>query len=48
MTIKDKEYFFKTDQLVIWRPSGMLNTAKIQEFIRFLEENSEQRDPNFS
>ena len=43
----DKEYFFKTDQLVIWRPSGILVSEKIYEFIRFLNKSSEGRDPHF-
>jgi hypothetical protein len=44
----DKEYFFKTEKLAIWRPTGMLDTAKIKEFIGFIDDNSEQRDPHFS
>ncbi|NOQ97091.1 MAG: hypothetical protein GQ561_02925 [Calditrichae bacterium] len=44
----DKEYFFKTDQLVIWRPSGILDTVRIKEFIGFIDVNTEQRDPHFS
>jgi len=43
----DKEYFFKTDQLVIWRPSGILDTVKIHEFISFVNECSKQGDPHF-
>jgi len=42
-----KEYFFKTDQLVIWRPSGILDSEKIYEFISFLNKSSEERDPHF-
>lgn len=44
----DKEYFFKSDQLVIWRPTGTLNTQKIIEFINFLDQYSEDKDPHFS
>jgi hypothetical protein len=44
----EKAYFFKTNQLVIWRPSGILTTNKITEFITFLDVSSEQRDPHFS
>jgi hypothetical protein len=44
----EKEYFFKTDQLVIWRPSGILDINKIYDFINFLNTQSEQRDPHFS
>ena len=41
----DKEYFFKTDQLIIWRPTGVLDSAKIYEFIRYMDATSEKRDP---
>lgn len=44
----DKEYFFKTDQLAIWRPLGILNTQKIYEFINFINEISKHKDPHFS
>ena len=44
----EKEYLFKTDQLVIWRPLGILTTNKITEFITFLNVSSEQRDPHFN
>ena len=43
----DKEYFFITDQLVVWRPVGMLEGDKIQEFIKFLNLNSEIKGPHF-
>ena len=44
----EEEYFFKTDQLVIWRPSGTLATEKLVKFIGFVNKNSEQKDPHFS
>ena len=44
----DKEYFFQSDQLTIWRPTGMLGTDKIYEFIRFLNESSERKTPYFN
>lgn len=43
-----KEYFFATDQLVVWRPTGLMNTKKILEFITFLNSSSKQRHPHFS
>ena len=43
-----KEFFFKTDELVIWRPTGMLDVDKIKDFIEFLDDNLEGRDPHFS
>ena len=43
-----KEYYFETDRLMIWRPHGILDTTKINEFIKFLEESSITRDPHFS
>ena len=44
----EKEYFFATDQLAIWRPIGTLNTKKILNFITFLNTYSEKHDPHFS
>ena len=43
-----KEYFMKTDKLAIWRPKGVMNTKKILEFITFLNEQSQQKDPHFN
>ena len=43
-----KEYYFETDRLIIWRPLGILDTSKINEFIKFLEESSSKRDPHFN
>ena len=45
--MEDKEYFFKSDHLVIWRPKGILDAAKIHEFIHFINESSKTRDPHF-
>jgi len=44
----DKEYFFKTDQLAIWRPLGTLTTQMIYDFINFLNDASKQQNPHFS
>ena len=43
----EREYFFKSDQLIIWRPTGQLNVEKIYDFIRYLDKVSEERDPHF-
>jgi hypothetical protein len=43
-----KEYYFESDRLMIWRPLGILDTSKINEFIKFIEESSLNRDPHFS
>ena len=43
-----KEYFFKTDQLAIWRPIGLLDISKIKEFVTFIEKNSSEKEPHFS
>ena len=42
------EFYFETDQLMIWRPTGMLDIGKIREFITFLEESGHTHDPHFS
>ena len=42
------EYGFGVDNLATWRPLGTLDTAKITEFIRWLDEVSKQTDPLFS
>jgi len=44
----EKEFFFKNDKLVIWRPSGILDSNKIYEFINFLDAQSKQRGPYYS
>jgi hypothetical protein len=44
----DKEYFLKTEELVVWRPTGILTPEKIHGFVKFLNELSQQRDPHFS
>jgi hypothetical protein len=44
----EPEYFFKTEDLIIWRPVGMLDNAKVTEFVTFLNEISKKRDPHFS
>lgn len=36
----ENEYFFKTENLVIWRPVGILDRKKIIDFITFLDEQS--------
>ncbi len=43
----DKEYFFKTEQLAIWIPSGVLDTSKIRDFIDFLNSSSEVKEHQF-
>ena len=44
----EKEYYFRTHQLAIWRPSGILDSKKIHEFVIFLNRESERRDPHFN
>ena len=44
----DKEFFIKSDRLIIWRPKGILDTAKIYDFIQYLNIVSNERDPHFS
>lgn len=41
------DYFFKSDELVIWRPIGTMDTQKILDFIKFLNESSASKDPHF-
>ena len=41
------EYFFKTDNLLIWRPTGSIHIEKIQEFIKFLEGQMAVKNVNF-
>ncbi len=43
----EKEFFFKTDNLIIWRPVGILDYKKIMAFIDFLNEQSEERDSHY-
>lgn len=43
----EKEYFFKTDHLVIWRPVGAIDVDKIREFIVFLNQQSSKSDLQF-
>jgi hypothetical protein len=42
-----KEYYFKTDDMVIWRPTGILDLKKIHAFINFLNEQISKRDPHY-
>jgi len=42
-----KEFFFKSDKLVIWRPTGTLNTQKILDFINFINQYCRTNDPHF-
>jgi len=42
-----KEYYFKSNDLVIWRPNGMLDIQKIREFIEFLDQSSAGKDQHF-
>ena len=44
----DKDFFQISDQLIIWRPKGILDIAKIYDFIKYLDEVSKERDPHFS
>ena len=44
----NKEYYAESDNLIIWRPTGTLNTTKIREFINFLNRISKDKDPHFS
>ena len=32
------EYFFKTDNLLIWRPTGTIYIEQIQAFVKFVED----------
>ena len=32
------EYFFKTDNLLIWRPTGTIQISQIQAFVKFVED----------
>ena len=41
------EYYFKSDDLVIWRPVGNLDTQKIVEFVKFLNKSCTEKDPHF-
>jgi hypothetical protein len=43
----EKEYLFLSDKLVRWRPLGVLNTQKIFEFINYVDQSAEERDPHF-
>jgi hypothetical protein len=42
-----KNFFFKTDDLLIWRPTGVIKIEVVQEFIKFLEDVIVTRDPYF-
>ena len=43
----EKEYLFLSDKLVRWRPLGVLNIQKILEFINYVNQSAEERDPHF-
>ena len=32
-----QEYYFKTDELLIWRPTGNIDINKISGFVKFIE-----------
>ena len=42
-----KEFYFQTDNLVIWRPEGEITLKKIKDFVYFLDSQNEVRDPHF-
>ena len=44
----ESEYNFKNNNLVIWQPNNILDSHKIKEFIKFLDEQSQARDPHFN
>jgi hypothetical protein len=33
-----KEYFFKTENLLIWRPTGCIQVEQILNFVNFIED----------
>ncbi len=51
MSIEDykmtKEYYFKTEDLLIWRPTGNIKIEVIQDFIKFLEEYVASNNSDF-
>ena len=42
-----KEYYFKTEDLLIWRPTGNIKIEVIQDFIKFLEEYVASNNSDF-
>jgi hypothetical protein len=42
-----EEYFFKTEDLMIWRPTGTMDLRKIIEFVNFLEDRIKAGKHNF-
>jgi hypothetical protein len=42
-----KEFYFKSDDLVIWRPTGTLDVPKIVEFLKFLDQSAVNKDQHF-
>ena len=43
----NQEYHFVNDELLRWRPTGVLNRQKILDFINFVNQSTEKRDPHF-
>lgn len=42
-----KEFYFKTDDLVIWRPHNSIDLEKIQAFVNFLNQQNPVRGSQF-
>ena len=47
MEMKMKEFYFKTDDLVIWRPHNSIDLEKIQTFVNFLDQQNPVRSSQF-
>ena len=43
-----KEYFFLKDDLLVWRPLGVMDTNKIYEFMEFLNEQTSKKNYHFN
>ena len=42
-----KEYYFKTKDLLIWRPTGNIDINKINDFVKFLEISIQEGHEDF-
>lgn len=47
MEMKMKEFYFKTDDLVIWRPHNSIDLEKIKTFVNFLDQQNPVRGSQF-
>lgn len=47
MEMKMKEFYFKTDDLVIWRPHNSIDLEKIKTFVNFLDQQNPVRSSQF-